>query len=57
MKDHDAELGELAYRAHNASLGLVAGDMPPWPELPDRVQLAWEVAAASVARRARGSRS
>lgn len=57
MKDRDAELGELAYRAHNESLGAVTGDMPPWLELPDRVQLAWEVAAAAVARRLSGASS
>lgn len=57
MKDRDAELGELAYRAHNESLGVAARDMPPWLELPDRVQLAWEIAAASVARHIRGTSS
>ncbi len=57
MNDRDAELGELAYTAHNQSLGAAASaaKLPPWPELPPRVQLAWEIAAAAVARRVRGT--
>ena len=47
--DRDTELGQLAYRAHNKSMG-AEGHMPPWDELPPRVQTAWEITAACVRR-------
>lgn len=53
-RDRDTELGKLAYRAHNKVLA-AEEEMPPWDELPPRVQTAWEITAACVARSARRS--
>lgn len=48
---HDERLARLAYRAHNRVLG-AEGKLPPWEQLPPRVQTAWEVAAEVIWRNA-----
>lgn len=45
--DRDAELGQLAYRAHNRVLRCETR-VASWQELPPSVRTAWEVAAAAV---------
>lgn len=51
------ELGKIAYDAYAHAVGWksVTGDkLPEWPDLPERIQLAWCLAAAGVARRVKG---
>ena len=53
MGDRITQLGKLAYQAYAAAVGgrsVTGAVLPPWEELGDRIQTAWEVAAEAVRR-------
>lgn len=58
MSDRIATLGKLAYTAYAAAVGgrsVTGAVLPPWEELGDRIQTAWETAAEAVRRRGTAS--
>lgn len=60
MKDRAEQLGQAAYEAYAGAVGgrsVRSEVLPPWAELGDRIQTAWEVAAEAVRRHSASSSS